>query len=303
MVRLSVGALTPSVLAATLSASLLPPAAAAPQVFDIEDAPPSLDTVPNPFGPNLGDFVQDMDAALILGKALFWDEQMGSDARVVCATCHFNAGADGRIINTVAPQGPGGNGVMDTLPVGGTLTQAMFPIVSDDVVGSQGVVSHTFDGLVPGSGMEAGTLTPDLVFGTARRVTGRNTPTVINAVFNTTNFWDGRAAEDFNGANPSGALASICVVASGGAVNTQSVFLLSASVSSQASGPPMSDVETAFTGRRFSRSRCRRSIRRTRSWVRSRWERASPGPTRTWSRPRSARSSGTRTRSSTRTAT
>src|SRR5207249_11897346 len=36
------------------------------------------------------------------------------------------------------------------------------------------------------------------------RVTGRNTPSVINAVFNVRNFWDGRANRRFNGRNPFG---------------------------------------------------------------------------------------------------
>lgn len=37
-----------------------------------------------------------------------------------------------------------------------------------------------------------------------RRVEPRNAPTVINAIFNHRNFWDGRAQTDFNGVNPFG---------------------------------------------------------------------------------------------------
>ena len=37
-----------------------------------------------------------------------------------------------------------------------------------------------------------------------RRVEPRNTPTVINAVFNFRNFWDGRANNVFNGVTPFG---------------------------------------------------------------------------------------------------
>jgi cytochrome c peroxidase len=33
-------------------------------------------------------------------------------------------------------------------------------------------------------------------------VTGRNAPSVINAVFNRDNFWDGRANHDFNRTDP-----------------------------------------------------------------------------------------------------
>ena len=37
-----------------------------------------------------------------------------------------------------------------------------------------------------------------------RRVEPRNTPTMINAVFNADNFWDGRASMVFNGVNAFG---------------------------------------------------------------------------------------------------
>lgn len=40
--------------------------------------------------------------AMVLGKALFWDQQLGSDG-VACASCHFAAGADTRIINQISP--------------------------------------------------------------------------------------------------------------------------------------------------------------------------------------------------------
>jgi len=36
------------------------------------------------------------DAAAALGKALFWDMQIGSDVVQACASCHFHAGADNR---------------------------------------------------------------------------------------------------------------------------------------------------------------------------------------------------------------
>lgn len=40
--------------------------------------------------------------AVVLGKALFWDEQVGSH-RVACASCHFVAGADTRLHNQLSP--------------------------------------------------------------------------------------------------------------------------------------------------------------------------------------------------------
>jgi cytochrome c peroxidase len=40
--------------------------------------------------------------AIALGKALFWDQQAGSDG-VACAGCHFHAGADTRLTNQMNP--------------------------------------------------------------------------------------------------------------------------------------------------------------------------------------------------------
>jgi len=43
-------------------------------------------------------------AALVqLGKALFWDMQVGSDGVQSCASCHFSAGADARRRNQLSP--------------------------------------------------------------------------------------------------------------------------------------------------------------------------------------------------------
>jgi len=52
--------------------------------------------------------------AIVLGKALFWDEQAGSHG-LACASCHFVAGADTRLRNQLSPGfndisfGPGGD--------------------------------------------------------------------------------------------------------------------------------------------------------------------------------------------------
>ena len=39
---------------------------------------------------------------MALGKALFWDSSVGGDGQA-CASCHFNAGADPRIVNQLNP--------------------------------------------------------------------------------------------------------------------------------------------------------------------------------------------------------
>jgi cytochrome c peroxidase len=44
--------------------------------------------------------VVDKSAAIVLGKALFWDQSIGSDGQS-CASCHFHAGGDFRIKNQI----------------------------------------------------------------------------------------------------------------------------------------------------------------------------------------------------------
>ena len=68
--------------------------------------PPALNplnqtVVPEP--PNLAVYVKNKPAAIALGKAFFWDMQVGSDGIVACATCHFSAGVDKRLKNTLNP--------------------------------------------------------------------------------------------------------------------------------------------------------------------------------------------------------
>jgi len=43
-----------------------------------------------------------LKVATLLGKAMFWDIQVGSDG-MACASCHFQAGADGRVRNQLSP--------------------------------------------------------------------------------------------------------------------------------------------------------------------------------------------------------
>ena len=75
-----------------------PPAPAEPAL-----PPPSLKTVVVPEPPNLHLYVRNRQAAIQLGKALFWDMQVGSDGVTACASCHFHAGADNRIKNALSP--------------------------------------------------------------------------------------------------------------------------------------------------------------------------------------------------------
>jgi cytochrome c peroxidase len=86
-----------------------------------------------------------------------------------------------------------------------------------------------------------------------RRVEPRNTPTVINAVFNAVNFWDGRAHDVFNGVNGAGPLdpTATILVTAGKSFVRQTVRIDHASLASQAVEPPGSHLEMAYSGRTF----------------------------------------------------
>src|SRR5262249_32838850 len=78
-----------------------------------------------------------------------------------------------------------------------------------NVSSSQGVFNSVFTAIIVGAGFDERMFVPDPVFNVGgaivRRVEPRNTPTMVNAVFNFRNFWDGRAQFEFNGMNPFGA--------------------------------------------------------------------------------------------------
>jgi cytochrome c peroxidase len=215
--------------------------------------------------PDLSAYVADRQALLVLGKALFWDQQVGSDGRTACATCHFHAGADHRITNQVAGPATSTNAVRGNT----TLTPSDFPfhafadpasnasaVTRDrrDVVGSAGVVMRRFVG-VTDDGNEVAADAAQGLFGVGglkvRQVTSRNTPTVINAVFNVRNFWDGRASNIFNASSPFGARdsnASVLVTAAG-SIAPEIVRLDRSSLASQAVGPPLNGIEMSYDGR------------------------------------------------------
>src|SRR5262245_26326519 len=183
-------------------------------------------------------------AAQQLGKALFWDIEVGSDGQA-CASCHYHAGADIRITNQVDPGinanppdlsfGTRVNGA----PTGPnqTLSARDFPFRqlvdindrnsdaiydSNDRFSSQGTYAGDFVRPQPlpltptlKSIFHAGDTCADTYDSVnnpfhsngliRRKVEPRQTPTAINAVFNVRQFWDGRANNRFNGVDPFGA--------------------------------------------------------------------------------------------------
>jgi cytochrome c peroxidase len=130
----------------------------------------------------------------VLGKMLFWDEQLSSDGSVACGTCHRPGygGADPRV---------GRNPGVDK----GTI---------DDVLGSPGIVSRDRDGR-PVS---------HPVFGDRPQVTPRLALSNFGALWADEVFWDGRARTEFK--DP---LTGATAIARGGALENQALIALVAS--------------------------------------------------------------------------
>ena len=101
----------------------------------------------------------------VLGKILFWDEQMSSDNTVACGTCHHPAkgGADPR-----AALYPGKDGVFGT---------------DDDTFGSPGVPHMDKQGVARAHKL----------FGMKPQVGDRTAPSNFGGIWSDTQFWDGRA--------------------------------------------------------------------------------------------------------------
>src|SRR5438128_464376 len=88
---------------------------------DAINPPAPLRTVPVPEPDQLDQFIADRAAAIRLGKALFWDMQVGSDGIQACGSCHFHAGADSRTKNQLNPD-LNGNDPAFALPGGPNYT-------------------------------------------------------------------------------------------------------------------------------------------------------------------------------------
>ncbi len=224
--------------------------------------------------------ILDKEKAIILGKALFWDMAVGSDG-IACASCHFHAGADSRVKNQLNPgeKNPADTGTTFEQTASGkpggpnyTLTRSDFPFHqridpydhnspikfnTDDVAASSGTFSGEFktasrrEETNDDCTREADPVFHAHTFGT-RRVEPRNTPTVINAVFNHRNFWDGRANNVFNGTSNWGDRdpeAGVWVKINGRQVQKQKLALVNSSLASQALAPPLSDSEMTCRNR------------------------------------------------------
>jgi cytochrome c peroxidase len=111
----------------------------------------------------------------LLGKALFWDEQLSSTRTMACGTCHqpSSGGSDPRSAHALGGNlHPGSDGAFGT---------------ADDRHGSPGVVRNLASGHFDSSAL----------FGLRRQVTPRKAPTVVNAAYPPNVLWDGAADDTF----------------------------------------------------------------------------------------------------------
>ena len=144
--------------------------------------PPPIVPVENPLTP----------AKALLGKFLFWDEQLSSDDSVACGTCHLPefGGTDGRLDQGLHP---GADGLFGT---------------ADDTRASAGVVRQN----------AAGNFRPLPPFGLDRQVTPRTSPTTLGAAYHVELFWDGRAESTFTDPETGAVL-----IPFGGALESQAI--------------------------------------------------------------------------------
>ncbi len=155
------------------------------------------------------------EAKRVLGKILFWEEQLSSDNTVACGTCHIfsTGGADQRQSIHPGPDGLFGN--------------------DNDTIGSPGVVRRNADGQV----------IDDSVFGFGRQVTGRASPGITMSMYDEQLFWDGRADSRFvNPLNPEEVL-----IDSGGALESQAVGPILSTVEMAQDGRSWADVTGKLT--------------------------------------------------------
>ncbi len=124
----------------------------------------------------------------VLGKILFWDEQLSMSNTVSCGTCHVpgRAGSDPRLARTTGLDGIPNNG--------------------DDIFGSPGVIKS-------GDNNE---YQRDAVFAFSPQITTRSANAIFISMYSPEMFWDGRARGQF--IDPETGQVAI---ASGGALENQ----------------------------------------------------------------------------------
>jgi cytochrome c peroxidase len=148
----------------------------------------------------------------VLGKILFWEEQLSSDGTVACGTCH-RPGAGGG--DPRSGRHPG----VDK----GTI---------DDVMGSPGIASLGRDGRPR----------PHALFGAGPQATPRLSPSNFAAIWAEQLFWDGRAGTQFK--DP---LTGEVAIARGGALENQALAALVNDTEMAKAGRTWADVAADLT--------------------------------------------------------
>jgi cytochrome c peroxidase len=126
----------------------------------------------------------------VLGKILFWEEQLSSDDTIACGTCH---GVAAGFSDSRFGVHPGADGQLGT---------------PDDLFTSPGVIAAENDG----------TYRDEATFGLDVQLTGRRTPDIFAALYAPETFWDGRGSDSFTDPET-----GIVVIPTGGALESQAV--------------------------------------------------------------------------------
>jgi len=155
------------------------------------------------------------EAKRVLGKILFWDEQLSSDNTMACGTCHISGsgGSDPR-----TGFNPGPDGLFQT---------------PDDIVGSPGVARMD----------DSGAPIEDATFGFDVQVTGRTAQPMMMAAHAPNNFWDGRATSTFVDPETGAVL-----IPAGGGLESQAVGPILSDVEMAHDGRTWDDVRDKLAG-------------------------------------------------------
>jgi len=145
----------------------------------------------------------------LLGMTLFWEEQMSSSNMNACGSCHVfsSGGVDPRASLNV---NPGPDGLFGT---------------ADDIRGARGVPARTANGRYSSS-----------LFGIGAQVTPRKAPSVINAAYLPTLFYDGRA--------PSGSFHD--------PITNQVLLTGPVALENLIAAPPLNTIEMGHVGRSWA---------------------------------------------------
>jgi cytochrome c peroxidase len=154
-------------------------------------------------------------AKSVLGKVLFWDEQLASNGRMACGTCHLPefGGGDAR-----RRRHPGNDGILNN---------------ADDTWGSPGVERRD----------AMGRYVVDARFGTGEQVTSRAALSVAMAAWFPEQFWDGRGGDELRDPET-----NVLLIANGASLEAQSLHPLRSEVEMAREGRSWAEIRTRLAG-------------------------------------------------------